>query len=58
LPLQYIDGRDLAAWLLHTADAGIGGVFNTVSEPCRTTMRGLALAARPQRQEPGYDGTR
>ena len=46
LPLQYIDGRDLAAWLLHVADVGVSGVFNTVSEPGHTTMRGLLETAR------------
>jgi nucleoside-diphosphate-sugar epimerase len=46
LPLQYIDCRDLAAWLLLAADAKIGGVFNTVSEPGHTTTRGLLEAAR------------
>jgi 2'-hydroxyisoflavone reductase len=46
LPLQYIDGRDLATWLLQAVEAGTGGVFNTVSEPGHTTMSGLLEAAK------------
>jgi nucleoside-diphosphate-sugar epimerase len=46
LPLQYIDCRDLAAWLLHAADSRIGGVFNTVSRPGQATMRSLLEAAK------------
>ena len=46
LPLQYVDCRDLAAWLLHAADAGTGGVFNTVSEPGHTRMGGLLEAVK------------
>lgn len=44
-PLQYIDCRDLAAWMLQAAERGIGGAFNTVSQPGQATMRTLLEAA-------------
>jgi len=46
LPLQYIDCRDLAAWMLSAAERGIGGAFNTVSRPGHATMASLLGAAR------------
>lgn len=37
-PLQYVDARDIAAWVLGSRPVG---TFNTVSEPGHTTMGGL-----------------
>jgi 2'-hydroxyisoflavone reductase len=38
LPLQYIDVRDLADWMLLAAERGLGGAYNLVSRPGHTTM--------------------
>ncbi|HWE55246.1 MAG TPA: NAD-dependent epimerase/dehydratase family protein [Acidimicrobiales bacterium] len=43
--LQYIDGRDLASWMLDMAAAGRGGVFDTVSRAGHTTMGALLETA-------------
>ena len=45
-PLQYIDCRDLAAWMLLAAERGLAGAFNTVSLPGHATMASLLEAAR------------
>jgi nucleoside-diphosphate-sugar epimerase len=45
LKLQYVDCRDLARWMLHAADEGISGSFNTVSVPGHATMASLLQAA-------------
>jgi 2'-hydroxyisoflavone reductase len=38
LPLQYVDGRDLADWLLSAGERRVSGAFNAVSPPGHTTM--------------------
>jgi 2'-hydroxyisoflavone reductase len=45
MPLQYIDCRDLARWMLLAADQRIAGPFNTVSRPGHATMGSLLAAA-------------
>ena len=45
LPLQYIDARDLAVFLLDAAGRGLGGAYNVVSEAGHTTMGELLETA-------------
>lgn len=40
-PLQYIDARDLAEWMLAALQRGLGGPFNAVSHPGHTTTEEL-----------------
>jgi nucleoside-diphosphate-sugar epimerase len=45
-PMQLVDARDLAAWMLAMAEARRGGVFNAVAPPGWTTWGELLEACR------------
>ncbi|MEV5142923.1 NAD-dependent epimerase/dehydratase family protein [Streptomyces sp. NPDC052727] len=44
LPVQYVDVRDLAEWLLGALERGLSGPYNLVSPPGHTTMGELLRA--------------
>jgi nucleoside-diphosphate-sugar epimerase len=44
LAVQYIDARDLADWILHAGEAGLGGPYNLVSRSGHATMGELLTA--------------
>ena len=45
-PMQLIDARDLAAWMLDMAETARGGAFNAIAEPGSATWGELLEAAR------------
>ena len=54
LPVQVVDARDLAAWMLARIDAGDGGTYNAVGPAATLTLRACleriaaAIGARPE----------
>ena len=54
-PIQFIDARDLAEWIVELLERDIGGTFNAVSGPGQWTMGDLIdalIAASPSPPEP------
>ncbi|MFI9848164.1 NAD-dependent epimerase/dehydratase family protein [Nonomuraea sp. NPDC051941] len=44
-PLQYIDARDLASWMLASAENGVGGASNVAGPPGQVTIGELLATA-------------
>jgi 2'-hydroxyisoflavone reductase len=51
-PVQYIDVRDLAAWMIHAVEARIVGTFNAVGPAQRQTVAELLEACRTASETP------
>lgn len=45
-PVQLVDARDLAAWMIHTAEEGGTGVYNVTGPGHDLTMRGMLEGIR------------
>ncbi len=45
-PVQFIDGRDLAAWILEAMERSLAGVFNATGPETPLTMEGLLTDIR------------
>jgi nucleoside-diphosphate-sugar epimerase len=45
-PLQYVDARDLAAWMLAAVGTGVSGPVDVISRSGHTTTEGLLTACR------------
>lgn len=52
-PVQVIDARDLAAWMLDLAESGTAGTFNAVGPRRPLTLGSLLASCRRLAQQPG-----
>ncbi len=53
LPLQWIDARDLAAWMTRSLEHSLAGTYNAVSEADRFDMGSLLAAAKEASEKAG-----